>query len=257
MSVIDTFLAGALRTLTSQIRLKGGIAAVTLTGAVTVTSKSGNILVLDPAGASRDVTMPPEESCEGAVFVIYNTADAAENLVIKNDAAGTIVTIGRGESYIVACNGTAWSAIPMRETEGAAGALAADTISEFTAATGVTVDGTLIKDGSVTTADAGSVTTNTIAEKTAASGVTVDGCLIKDGRAAALATAAMFMSAEVTGNGASQDTAHGLGATPTLVYAIPSDLTGGAFTVAYGVHDATNAKVTVTTGEKYRVVAFK
>jgi hypothetical protein len=48
-----------------------------------------------------------------------------------------------------------------------------DTISERTAAAGVTVDGVLLKDGAVTT--------DTINEKTAAAGVTVDGVLLKDG----------------------------------------------------------------------------
>jgi hypothetical protein len=156
MSVIDTFLSKALKQFTAQIRVKGGIAIQTLTGAVTVTAQSGNVLALDPGGASRDVTMPPEESCEGAVFVFYNTADAAENLVVKNDAAGTIVTIGRGESYIVACSGSAWTAIPMREVEGAAGLLSADTISELTAATGVTIDGLRIQDSTIKPAAGGS-----------------------------------------------------------------------------------------------------
>lgn len=127
--------------------------------------------------------------------------------------------------------------------------LKADTISEVTSAAGVTADGVLLKDGAVAT--------DTISEATATSGVTVDGCLIKDGRAAALATAAMFLSAEVTGNGSSQDTAHGLGATPTICIAIPSDLSGGAFTVVPGTHDSTNAKFTVTNGEKYKVLAIK
>lgn len=75
--------------------------------------------------------------------------------------------------------------------------------------------------------------------------------------AGALTSGAAFLSDEVTGNGSAQNTAHGLGATPSLVFAIPSDLTGGAFTVTYGTHTSTNAIVTVTTGEKYRVVAFK
>jgi hypothetical protein len=68
---------------------------------------------------------------------------------------------------------------------------------------------------------------------------------------------ATFLSAEVTGNGSAQSTAHGLATVPTLVFAIPSDATGGAFTVAYGTHTTTNAIVTVTNGEKYRIVAFK
>lgn len=68
---------------------------------------------------------------------------------------------------------------------------------------------------------------------------------------------ATFLSAEITGNGSAQSTAHGLATVPTLVFAVPSDITGGAFTVAYGTHTTTNAIVTVTNGEKYRVVAFK
>ena len=47
-----------------------------------------------------------------------------------------------------------------------------DTISERTAASGVTIDGVLLKDSIVNT--------DNIAEKTAAAGVTIDGVLIKD-----------------------------------------------------------------------------
>jgi hypothetical protein len=68
---------------------------------------------------------------------------------------------------------------------------------------------------------------------------------------------ATFLSAEITGNGSAQSTAHGLATVPTLVFAIPSDATGGAFAVVYGTHTTTNAIVTVTSGEKYRIVAFK
>tara|TARA_B100001245_G_scaffold225026_1_gene199323 strand:+ start:120 stop:869 length:750 start_codon:yes stop_codon:yes gene_type:complete len=48
-----------------------------------------------------------------------------------------------------------------------------DTISERTAAGGVTIDGVLLKDSIVNT--------DNIAEKTAAAGVTIDGVLVKDG----------------------------------------------------------------------------
>lgn len=125
-----------------------------------------------------------------------------------------------------------------------------DVIKEKTSAAGVTLDGVLLKDSEVTT--------DVIKEKTGAAGVTIDGCLIKDGRAALLATAAIFKTAvEVTGDGNPQNTAHGLGAVPTLVFAIPSNLSGGAYAVTAGVHDATNAIFTVTNGEKYHVVAIK
>lgn len=75
--------------------------------------------------------------------------------------------------------------------------------------------------------------------------------------ASVLPSASVFLSAEVTGNGSAQNTAHGLGTTPSLVFAIASDHSGGQFTVTYGTHTSTNAVVTVTNGEKYRVVAFK
>lgn len=65
------------------------------------------------------------------------------------------------------------------------------------------------------------------------------------------------LSAEITGNGSSQSTAHTLGAVPSVVIAIPSDLTGGAFTVAYGTHTSTNSIATVTTGEKYRLLSIR
>lgn len=48
-----------------------------------------------------------------------------------------------------------------------------DTINEKTSATGVTIDGVLLKDSQVTT--------DVINEKTGAAGVTVDGVLLKDG----------------------------------------------------------------------------
>lgn len=142
------------------------------------------------------------------------------------------------------------------EDFGSAG-IKADVIAESTGAAGVTVDGVLLKDNNVTVGTAGQIVTDTIAEKTGAAGVTVDGCLIKDGRAAALATAAMFLSGEVTGNGSEQDTAHGLGAAPTIAYAVFTELDGNAADIANGTHDGTNCKFTVTTGQKYRVVAFK
>ena len=130
--------------------------------------------------------------------------------------------------------------------------LKTNVVDESVATAGVTVDGTLIKDGVVTANLTGNVTGNTSGSSGSCTGNAATAT-----SASALAAGASSISAEITGNGASQDTAHGLGSAPSRVFAIPSDLTGGAYVVAYGTHDATNAKVTVTTGEKYRVVAFK
>ncbi len=70
---------------------------------------------------------------------------------------------------------------------------------------------------------------------------------------------AMFISSEQTGNGSEQSVAHGMGVTPRAVLIIPTDTapsTTGQYTAAEGTHDATNVKVTVTNGKKYKVVAF-
>lgn len=100
------------------------------------------------------------------------------------------------------------------------------------------------------------VTTDTLTEHTSAAGVTVDGCLIKDGRAALLATAAMFTSTEQTGTGSSQNVAHGFGATPSMWWAGPTDITAG-WVVSAGSSDATNVSITVTSGAKFRIYAIK
>ena len=69
--------------------------------------------------------------------------------------------------------------------------------------------------------------------------------------------ASVFKSTEQTGSGSAQTVAHGLGSTPALYYAIPSNLTGGAYVVSAESADATNVTLTVTNGEKYKVIAFK
>lgn len=66
----------------------------------------------------------------------------------------------------------------------------------------------------------------------------------------------IFISAEVTGDGSEQSTAHGLKSTPVLALAVFSELTGGADDIAEGTHDATNVNFTVTSGAKYKVIAF-
>jgi len=68
-----------------------------------------------------------------------------------------------------------------------------------------------------------------------------------------------FHSAEITATGAEQSTAHGLGATPTLVIVYKTADTRGtwaAWSLVEGTHDATNVKVTGTSGIKYRIFAM-
>lgn len=68
-----------------------------------------------------------------------------------------------------------------------------------------------------------------------------------------------FKSTEQTGTGSSQNIAHGLGVVPGLVFfMITSDTATQATGATYveGAHDSTNLKMTVTSGAKFKIVAF-
>jgi hypothetical protein len=77
---------------------------------------------------------------------------------------------------------------------------------------------------------------------------------LSGGRAARVT--APFKSTEQTGTGSPQNIAHGLGVVPSVVTIQPSNLTGGVYVVVEGTHTSTNVVVTVTSGEKYLVVAY-
>lgn len=81
--------------------------AKTLTAALTLTEEDADILDLDPGGASRNVTLPADSAgLRGRVFRIYNSADAAENLVMKqSDGSTTVITIAQGKSGMVWLSG--------------------------------------------------------------------------------------------------------------------------------------------------------
>jgi hypothetical protein len=73
------------------------------------------------------------------------------------------------------------------------------------------------------------------------------------------AKAKVFVSTEQTGTGAAQNVAHGLGAVPAAVLVAPTDLapaTAGVYTVTEGTHTSTNVVVTVTSGKKFKVLAW-
>lgn len=73
-------------------RANTGLKASTLSGAHVVTSLSHAWISLDPGGSSRDVTLPDATTLpNGWAIVIENTADGAENLVVKNSDAGAII----------------------------------------------------------------------------------------------------------------------------------------------------------------------
>lgn len=272
-----TYLRGLFKLL-----LGGGVYVATLTDNYTISTTAGSLSAqvygLTPSGADRQIILPdPNARLVGTVYLITNSATSgAYSILVRGktltvpgvlSSESTIGTIANGVTAFAICHfdGTyyRWRYQPLSSLASLVltGTLAAlvvstDTISEQTAAAGVTVDGVLLKDNSVTVGTGGQVSTNTIAEKTGASGVTVDGCLIKDGRAALLATAGMFTSTEQTGTGSSQNVAHGFGAAPSMWWAVPTDTTSG-WVVSAASTDATNVAITVTTGAKFRVYALK
>jgi hypothetical protein len=70
----------------------------TLADAKTIGDEDAMILKMDPGGSARDVNLPAEGDIE---YWIVNAADAAENLVVKNDGGDTIATINQNESAFV------------------------------------------------------------------------------------------------------------------------------------------------------------
>ena len=80
----------------------------TLAGNKTLTVKDACYQLLDPGGSNRDVVLPEEGNNKGAWFWIQNRADAAENLVVKDDGAATVGTLNQNEAALFLCNGTAW-----------------------------------------------------------------------------------------------------------------------------------------------------
>lgn len=63
---------------------------------------------LDPDGAGRNVDLPAEADSAGLEFVVINTADAAENLTVRDDGGTTIGVVGQNEMGMFFCNGTSW-----------------------------------------------------------------------------------------------------------------------------------------------------
>lgn len=83
--------------------------ATTASGTVTLTVDSNMVQAIDPGGAGRNVVLPNEAASKNKVFIIHNTADAAEVLTIKaSDGSTTICTPTQNEAAFVYCDGTSW-----------------------------------------------------------------------------------------------------------------------------------------------------
>lgn len=95
----EPFIRNRLR-LNPQIIAAGGAQAV-------IVATAGPAVFCDPGGAGIDLLLPAE--AEGLAFVIFNTADAAEAIAVKEDSdTTTIITLDQNQAGLVVCDGTTW-----------------------------------------------------------------------------------------------------------------------------------------------------
>lgn len=95
--------------------------AATLGGNVTLVDQDQIISAWDAGGSSRNVTLPVRaEGNDGTIRLIVNLSTAGENLVIKNSAATTLLTLPSSGVALVIATGTAeapgtraWIAVPI------------------------------------------------------------------------------------------------------------------------------------------------
>ena len=100
---------GGYKPLTYQLRLLDGVdIPAALAGDLVLTRKSGNIQILDPGAGNRNVDLPVEAESNGLAFLVRHSG-AANDLVVRNPAAGTVATVTIGLAALVVCDGSAWA----------------------------------------------------------------------------------------------------------------------------------------------------
>lgn len=129
-----------------------------------------------------------------------------------------------------------------------------DTIAESTAAAGVTIDGLLIKDGSIDFG-VGGPSADIVSESTAAAGVTIDGVLLKDSNVTAAvvtATGNSVFQANLQAQGQAYSPLHTLTAGASISWDLD---TGNAATVTLNTASSTlNAATNQQAGGIYIVI---
>src|SRR5690606_38606458 len=114
-------------------------------------------------------------------------------------------------------------------------------------ASGVTIDGVLVKDGGAVFADGAAIEVDTINEATSAAGVTIDGALIKDGRSnLGRQVQALTASGEITIKSGLVTLAHG---TTPIAATLPAPVAGDELIIINTSASGTEAHtVTVAAG---------
>lgn len=89
-------------------KLKALFVSQTLGAAYTIDADAPVVHIFDPGGAGRVITLPAEASSRGLMFIIINSADAAEALDVQDDGTTTVATIAQSEMAVLFCDGTTW-----------------------------------------------------------------------------------------------------------------------------------------------------
>lgn len=137
-------------------------------------------------GASRDTWGTKTNSDWDLVDAVF-AANGTGTSVGLNVGSGKTLRISGGTfktdtvSEYTAAAGVTVDGVLLKDSNATAVTVYTDTITEKTVDDGVTIEGVLLKDNDVTVGAGGSIVTDTIEEKTAATGVTIDGLLLKDG----------------------------------------------------------------------------
>jgi hypothetical protein len=91
-----------------HIQYLNGVNVETITGDKTLTLSDSTFQILDGGGSDFDVNLPAEQ--DGIYFWVTNEG-ATNALVVKNDAAATIVSLAAGEAGLFVCDGTDWKKV--------------------------------------------------------------------------------------------------------------------------------------------------
>lgn len=80
------------------------------TGNLTLEVGCANDQIIDPGGAARDVTLPSATLSPGKFINVYNHADAAEAITVKNTAGDTVGTVAQNRMQRFAVKNGTWVA---------------------------------------------------------------------------------------------------------------------------------------------------
>lgn len=174
--VLSTDADGFLTDATIEPRIRY---AATPSG---VTGENSGSLILDADGSGQ-----PYVINASGTAVSLGSLIAADGLDLNGaslilDADGdTSITVDTDDQIDIALSGAddfRFTANTFTALSGST--IATNNIAETTAANGVSIDGVLLKDGSIVCADGGDVQTDSVTEATADAGVTIEGVLLKD-----------------------------------------------------------------------------